>query len=67
VEASCCPAVGAIEDGDAVVTFNFRADRMLEISKANSRAFRHIGWASSEALWFQFPCGLLRASSLVGS
>ncbi|GIL59808.1 hypothetical protein Vafri_14526 [Volvox africanus] len=26
--------VGAIEDGDAVVLFNFRADRMVEISKA---------------------------------
>ncbi|BDA43229.1 2,3-bisphosphoglycerate-independent phosphoglycerate mutase [Coccomyxa sp. Obi] len=27
-------AVGTIEDGDAVVLFNFRADRMVEISKA---------------------------------
>lgn len=26
--------VGTIEDGDAVVLFNFRADRMVEISKA---------------------------------
>jgi hypothetical protein len=26
--------VGMIEDGDAVVLFNFRADRMVEISKA---------------------------------
>ncbi|KAL6782316.1 GPM1A [Auxenochlorella protothecoides x Auxenochlorella symbiontica] len=26
--------VGAVQDGDAVVTFNFRADRMVEISKA---------------------------------
>jgi 2,3-bisphosphoglycerate-independent phosphoglycerate mutase len=26
--------VGAVHDGDAVVTFNFRADRMVEISKA---------------------------------
>lgn len=26
--------VGAVLDGDAVVTFNFRADRMVEISKA---------------------------------
>lgn len=26
--------VGTIEDGDAVVTFNFRADRMVEMSKA---------------------------------
>ena len=26
--------VGAIQDGDAVVTFNFRADRMVEIAKA---------------------------------
>jgi bisphosphoglycerate-independent phosphoglycerate mutase (AlkP superfamily) len=33
-----CPlifaAVGAVADGDAVVTFNFRADRMVEISQA---------------------------------
>ena len=27
-------AVGTIEDGDAVVIFNFRADRVVEISKA---------------------------------
>lgn len=27
-------AVGPIEDGDAVVTFNFRADRMVMIAKA---------------------------------
>lgn len=27
-------AVGTIEDGDAVVTFNFRADRVIQISKA---------------------------------
>lgn len=27
-------AVGTIEDGDAVVLFNFRADRMVQISKA---------------------------------
>ena len=26
--------VGAVRDGDAVVTFNFRADRMVEISQA---------------------------------
>ncbi len=26
--------VGTIEDGDAVVLFNFRADRMVEMSKA---------------------------------
>ena len=26
--------VGTIEDGDAVVLFNFRADRMVQISKA---------------------------------
>lgn len=26
--------MGPIVDGDAVVTFNFRADRMVEISKA---------------------------------
>lgn len=26
--------VGPVEDGDAVVLFNFRADRMVEISKA---------------------------------
>ena len=26
--------VGAVQDGDAVVTFNFRADRMVEIAKA---------------------------------
>jgi bisphosphoglycerate-independent phosphoglycerate mutase (AlkP superfamily) len=26
--------VGTVEDGDAVVLFNFRADRMVEISKA---------------------------------
>ncbi|KAL4419791.1 hypothetical protein ABPG75_006889 [Micractinium tetrahymenae] len=26
--------VGAVQDGDAVVTFNFRADRMVEISQA---------------------------------
>ena len=26
--------VGTIEDGDAVVVFNFRADRVVEISKA---------------------------------
>ena len=26
--------VGTVEDGDAVVTFNFRADRVIEISKA---------------------------------
>ncbi|GAB4815975.1 hypothetical protein N2152v2_003021 [Parachlorella kessleri] len=26
--------VGTVQDGDAVVTFNFRADRMVEISKA---------------------------------
>ncbi|KAI3425198.1 hypothetical protein D9Q98_008967 [Chlorella vulgaris] len=26
--------VGAVEDGDAVVTFNFRADRVVEISQA---------------------------------
>ena len=26
--------VGTIEDGDAVVIFNFRADRVVEISKA---------------------------------
>ena len=29
-----CAAVGAVADGDAVVTFNFRADRMVEISQA---------------------------------
>ena len=27
-------AVGTIEDGDAVVIFNFRADRVVELSKA---------------------------------
>jgi hypothetical protein len=27
-------AVGAVQDGDAVVTFNFRADRMVELSQA---------------------------------
>ena len=27
-------AVGPIVDGDAVVLFNFRADRMVQISKA---------------------------------
>ena len=27
-------AVGPVADGDAVVTFNFRADRMVEISQA---------------------------------
>ena len=26
--------VGAVQDGDAVVVFNFRADRVVEISKA---------------------------------
>jgi bisphosphoglycerate-independent phosphoglycerate mutase (AlkP superfamily) len=26
--------VGTVEDGDAVVLFNFRADRMVQISKA---------------------------------
>jgi bisphosphoglycerate-independent phosphoglycerate mutase (AlkP superfamily) len=26
--------VGTVEDGDAVVLFNFRADRMVEMSKA---------------------------------
>ncbi len=26
--------VGTVEDGDAVVVFNFRADRVVEISKA---------------------------------
>lgn len=26
--------VGTVEDGDAVVIFNFRADRVVEISKA---------------------------------
>lgn len=26
--------MGAVQDGDAVVTFNFRADRMVEMSKA---------------------------------
>ena len=26
--------VGPVEDGDAVVVFNFRADRVVEISKA---------------------------------
>ena len=26
--------LGAVQDGDAVVVFNFRADRVVEISKA---------------------------------
>ena len=26
--------VGAVQDGDAVIIFNFRADRVVEISKA---------------------------------
>ena len=34
--------VGAVHDGDAVVLFNFRADRMVEISKAfEYEAFTH--------------------------
>jgi hypothetical protein len=37
--AALVPAVGAVHDGDAVVTFNFRADRMVEISKV----IRHTG------------------------
>jgi len=40
--------VGTIEDGDAVVVFNFRADRVIEISKAfeyeNFTAFDRVRW-----------------------
>lgn len=52
---SCCdeavplpfaPAVGAVQDGDAVVTFNFRADRMVEISKV-TRASQQGRWESA--------------------
>jgi len=34
VEADGTTPVGAVRDGDAVVTFNFRADRMVEMAKA---------------------------------
>ncbi|KDD73823.1 metalloenzyme superfamily protein, partial [Helicosporidium sp. ATCC 50920] len=34
VEAGTRRPVGTVEDGDAVVVFNFRADRVIEISKA---------------------------------
>jgi len=43
-------AVGTVEDHDAVVLFNFRADRMVEISKAfeytdaNFTAFDRVRW-----------------------
>lgn len=40
--------VGTVQDGDAVVTFNFRADRVIEISKAfeyeNFSAFDRVRW-----------------------
>lgn len=32
--ATTTTPVGSVQDGDAVVTFNFRADRMIEIAKA---------------------------------
>ncbi|CAD7698005.1 unnamed protein product [Ostreobium quekettii] len=44
--------VGTIEDGDAVVLFNFRADRMVEISKA----FEYEEFAAFDRE--RFPSGL---------
>ena len=31
-------AVGAVHDGDAVVTLNFRADRMVELSQVRAES-----------------------------
>ena len=49
-------AVGTVEDGDAVVLFNFRADRMTEISKAfeyeSFNAFDRVRWPKACKVFF---------------
>lgn len=41
--------MGAVADGDAVVTFNFRADRMAEISQARRGSALHVLWLGKTA------------------
>lgn len=46
--AACSRAVGSVRDGDAVVTFNFRADRMTELSQ--------VGWMGADSLCASWVC-----------
>lgn len=63
--------MGAVEDGDAVVTFNFRADRVVEISQAlecaDFKKFDRKRWpdVGGCGVWVQARCyrtALLRAA-----
>ena len=44
-------AVGSVQDGDAVVTFNFRADRMVELSQVQA-----CGWVAALVPWRRPLC-----------